>query len=52
MCMRVSVILNWAPVEVFLKKAPQLVVDASMVFVNEGFPILIVLNNPRILFFH
>ena len=52
MCMKVSVILNWPPVEVFLKTAPQLVVDASVVIVNEGFPILIVLNDPRILLFH
>ena len=44
--------LNWPPVEVFLKTAPQPVVDASVVIVNEGFPILIVLNDPRILFFH
>ena len=43
--------LNWPPVEVFLKTAPQPVVDASVVG-NEGFPILIVLNDPRILVFH
>ena len=34
--MRVSVILNWPPVEVFLKTAPQPVVDASVMIVNEG----------------
>ena len=45
-------ILNWPPVEVFLKTAPQPVVDASVGIVNEGFPILTVLNDPRILFFH
>ena len=45
-------ILNWPTVEVFLKTAPQPVVDASVVIVNEGFPILIVLNDSRILFFH
>ena len=44
-------ILNWPPVEVFLKTAPQAVVDALVVIVKERFPILIVLNNPRILFF-
>ena len=49
--MRFSVILNWPPVEVFLKTAPQAVVDALVVIVKERFPILIVLNNPRILFF-
>ena len=52
MCMRVSVILNWPLVKVFSKAAPQPVVDASVVIVNERFPILIVLNDPRILFFH
>ena len=45
-------ILNWPLVEVFLKTAPQSVLDASEVIVNKGFPILIVLNDPRILFFH
>ena len=40
MSMRVSVILNWPPVEAFLKTSPQPVVDASVVIVNEGFPIL------------
>ena len=47
-----SVVLNWSPVEVFLKTAPQPVVDVSVVTVNEGFPIFIELNDPRILFFH
>ena len=41
MCMRVSVILNSPLVEVFLKIGPQLAVDALVVIVNEGFPILI-----------
>ena len=45
-------ILNWPPVEVFFKTAPQSVVDASVVIVIEGFPILVVLNDPRRLFFH
>ena len=44
-------ILNWPPVQAFLKTAPQSVVDASVVIVNDEFPILIVLNDPRILFF-
>ena len=39
-------ILNRPPVEVFLKTALQRVVDAPVVIVQEGFPILIVLNNP------
>ena len=50
--MRFSVILNWPPVEVFLKTAPQPVVYAPVVIVKEGFPILIVLKDPRILFFY
>ena len=44
-------ILNRPPEEVFLKTAPQTVDDASVVIVKEGFPVLIVLNDPRILFF-
>ena len=38
--------------EVFLKTAPQPDVDVSLVIVNEGFLILIVLNDARIFFFH
>ena len=38
--------------EVFLKTAPQPIADASVVIVNEGFPILIVLNEHGILFFY
>ena len=52
MCMSVSVILHWPPVEVFSKTAPYPVPDASVLIVNEGFPILIVLNDPKTLFFH
>ena len=52
MCMMISVILNWPPVEILLKAAPQLIADASLVIVNEGFPILTVLNDPRILVFY
>ena len=38
MSMRVSLILlDWAPEEVFLKTAPEPVVDASVVIINEGF---------------
>ena len=38
---------------IFLKAAPQLPpAHASVMFPNEGFPILIVLNDPRILSFH
>ena len=51
MSMRVSVILNRPPEEVFLKTAPHTVDDASVVIGKEGFPVLIVLNDPRILFF-
>ena len=47
-----TVILNWPPREVLLKAAPQTIVNASVVIVNEGFSILIVLNDSRILFFH
>ena len=52
MCMRVSVTLNWPPVKVFLKTVPQLVPDTSVAIVNEVFSILIIFNDPRILFFH
>ena len=52
MCMRVSVMLNWSLLWVFLKTAPKPIVDASVVIVNKGFSILIVLNDPIILFFH
>ena len=52
MCMSVSVILHWPPVEVFLKTAPEPIADTSVVIFNEGFPILIVLNDPKTLFFH
>ena len=52
MCMRVSLILNLPPVEVFLKTAHQSVVDASVLVVNERFSILIVFNDRRILFLY
>ena len=50
--MRISVILNWPHVKVWLKTALQPVVDTSVVILNEGSPIFLVLNDPRILFFH
>ena len=52
MCMRISLILNLPPVEVFLKTAHQSVVDASVLVVNERFSILIVFNDRRILFLY
>ena len=31
------ILLDWAPEQAFLKTAPEPVVDASMVIINEGF---------------
>ena len=41
MCMRVSLLVNWSPVELLLKTVPHPVVNASVVIVNEGFPVSI-----------
>ena len=49
MCLRVSAIANCSPVELLLKQVPR--VASLVMIVNEGFPILIGLNDRTILFF-